>query len=99
MIELPFARGEYAQRLKKIRAEMQKRDLELLIVNDVANQHYITAYDGWSFYTPQRGWRPDWPPEDGRQGERPAAVAIDLVLKGGLNGDHLRRVVELPAGP
>ena len=53
MIELPFARGEYAQRLKKIRADMQKRDLELLIVNDVANQHYITAYDGWSFYTPQ----------------------------------------------
>src|SRR5687767_7102922 len=53
MIELPFARGEYEQRLKKIRAEMQKRNLELLIVNDIANQHYITAYDGWSFYTPQ----------------------------------------------
>jgi Xaa-Pro dipeptidase len=53
MIELPFARAEYEQRLKKIRAEMQKRGLDLLIVNDVANQHYITAYDGWSFYTPQ----------------------------------------------
>jgi ectoine hydrolase len=53
MIELPFARAEYEQRLKKIRAEMQRRGLDLLIVNDVANQHYITAYDGWSFYTPQ----------------------------------------------
>lgn len=53
MIELPFQRGEYEQRLRKIRAEMQKRGLDLLIVNDVANQHYITAYDGWSFYTPQ----------------------------------------------
>jgi Xaa-Pro dipeptidase len=53
MIELPFARAEYEQRLQKIRAEMQKRGLDLLIVNDVANQHYITAYDGWSFYTPQ----------------------------------------------
>src|SRR5690349_24509890 len=53
MIELPFARGEYEQRLKKIRAGMQNRGLDLLIVNDVANQHYITAYDGWSFYTPQ----------------------------------------------
>lgn len=53
MIELPFARAEYEQRLKKIRAEMQKRGLDLLIVNDIANQHYITAYDGWSFYTPQ----------------------------------------------
>ena len=53
MIELPFARGEYQQRLTKIRAEMAKRGLELLVVNDVANQHYITGYDGWSFYTPQ----------------------------------------------
>ncbi|MGE3877130.1 MAG: M24 family metallopeptidase [Parvibaculaceae bacterium] len=53
MIELPFARAEYEHRLKKIRAEMQRRGLDLLIVNDVANQHYITAYDGWSFYTPQ----------------------------------------------
>ena len=41
MIELPFARDEYQQRLRKIRAEMAKRGLELLIVNDVANQHYI----------------------------------------------------------
>ena len=53
MIELPFARDEYQQRLRKIRAEMAKRGLELLVVNDVANQHYITGYDGWSFYTPQ----------------------------------------------
>jgi ectoine hydrolase len=53
MIELPFARAEYDRRLTRIRAEMQRRGLELLIVNDIANQHYITAYDGWSFYTPQ----------------------------------------------
>lgn len=53
MIEVPFARDEYQQRLRKIRAEMAKRRLELLIVNDVANQHYMTGYDGWSFYTPQ----------------------------------------------
>jgi ectoine hydrolase len=53
MIELPFARSEYGLRLKKIRTEMEKRGLDLLIVNDVANQHYVTGYDGWSFYTPQ----------------------------------------------
>ncbi|TPI49965.1 M24 family metallopeptidase [Mesorhizobium sp. B2-9-1] len=53
MIELPFAREEYQRRLARIRAEMAKRGIELLIVNDVANQHYITGYDGWSFYTPQ----------------------------------------------
>ena len=53
MIELPFGRDEYARRLGHVRAEMQRRGLELLIVNDVANQHYMTGYDGWSFYTPQ----------------------------------------------
>jgi Xaa-Pro dipeptidase len=36
-----------------VRAEMNRRGMELLIVNDIANQHYLTAYDGWSFYTPQ----------------------------------------------
>lgn len=53
MIELPFGREEYRRRLNTIRAEMQRRGLDILIVNDVANQHYITGYDGWSFYTPQ----------------------------------------------
>jgi len=53
MIKLPFGREEYARRLKRIRAEMEKRGLSLLAISDVANQHYITGYDGWSFYTPQ----------------------------------------------
>ena len=53
MIELPFGRAEYSKRLQKIRAEMERRGLEILIINDVANQHYVTGYDGWSFYTPQ----------------------------------------------
>src|ERR1700729_4612733 len=53
MVPLPFALAEYETRLTKIRREMPKRRLDLLIVNDIANQHYITAYDGWSFYTPQ----------------------------------------------
>ncbi|OBP75003.1 ectoine hydrolase DoeA [Mesorhizobium loti] len=53
MTQLPFALSEYQSRLATIRAEMACRGLDLLIVNDVANQHYITGYDGWSFYTPQ----------------------------------------------
>lgn len=53
MINLPFALDEYRDRLKAIRFEMARRNLDVLIVNDVANQHYITGYDGWSFYTPQ----------------------------------------------
>jgi Xaa-Pro aminopeptidase len=53
MVPLPFPRAEYDARLTQIRREMSKRGLDLLIVTDVANQHYITGYDGWSFYTPQ----------------------------------------------
>jgi ectoine hydrolase len=53
MVPLPFARSEYQVRLQRVREEMSRRELDVLIVNDVANQHYLTAYDGWSFYTPQ----------------------------------------------
>ncbi|MGE0007874.1 MAG: M24 family metallopeptidase [Parvibaculaceae bacterium] len=77
MIELPFARAEYEQRLKKIRTEMQRRGLDLLIVNDVANQHYITAYDGWSFYTPQAVLVPV-------EGEEPVWIGRAMDAAGGL---------------
>lgn len=53
MIPLPFERDEFAARLNAVRKVMERRGLDLLIVTDVANQHYLTAYDGWSFYTPQ----------------------------------------------
>jgi ectoine hydrolase len=53
MVPLPFDRTEYARRLARIRRDMAKRDIGLLIVTDIANQHYLTGYDGWSFYTPQ----------------------------------------------
>jgi ectoine hydrolase len=53
VIPFPFEHSEYRRRLKLVRAEMARRGLDLLIVTDIANQHYLTAYDGWSFYTPQ----------------------------------------------
>jgi Xaa-Pro aminopeptidase len=53
LVPLPFPIEEYRVRLEKIRAEMSRRQLNLLLVNDIASQYYITAYDGWSFYTPQ----------------------------------------------
>jgi Xaa-Pro dipeptidase len=53
MVPLPFERSEYQRRLALVRKEMSRRGLELLVVTDIANQHYLTAYDGWSFYTPQ----------------------------------------------
>ncbi len=50
---LAFSRDEYAARLLAVRQEMQRRAIDLLIVSDIANQFYLTGYDGWSFYLPQ----------------------------------------------
>jgi Xaa-Pro dipeptidase len=53
MVSLPFEQSEYQNRLTRLRSAMHATGIDILIVNDVANQHYLTAYDGWSFYTPQ----------------------------------------------
>ena len=52
-VALPFARSEYDERLGKVRREMDRRGLELLICPDPSNMSWLTGYDGWSFYTPQ----------------------------------------------
>jgi ectoine hydrolase len=52
-VALPFTREEYAARLVKVRTEMDRRGLELLICPDPSNMAWLTGYDGWSFYTPQ----------------------------------------------
>lgn len=52
-VELPFTLAEYDDRLAKVRAEMDRRGLELLICPDPSNMSWLTGYDGWSFYTPQ----------------------------------------------
>ena len=48
-----FPDKDYELRLRKTRAEMQKRGLELLIVSDPSNMAWLTGYDGWSFYVHQ----------------------------------------------
>jgi ectoine hydrolase len=32
---------------------MTRQGIDTLLVSDPANMHYLTGYDGWSFYTPQ----------------------------------------------
>ena len=48
-----FTKKEYFSRIKKIKIEMNKRFLDLLIITDPSNMNYTTGYDGWSFYVPQ----------------------------------------------
>ena len=52
-VELPFSRSEYAERLRKTRAAMERATIELLIVTDPSNMAWLTGYDGWSFYVHQ----------------------------------------------
>jgi ectoine utilization protein EutD len=48
-----FAPEELDARLRHVRERMAARGIDTLLVSDPANMHYLTGYDGWSFYTPQ----------------------------------------------
>jgi ectoine hydrolase len=48
-----FGSDEYAARLAKTRAAMGKAGIDLLVVTDPSNMHWLTGYDGWSFYVHQ----------------------------------------------
>ncbi|MGB5067751.1 MAG: Xaa-Pro peptidase family protein, partial [Albidovulum sp.] len=48
-----FSAAEYARRIAKTRAAMQKAGIEVLFVTDPSNQAWLTGYDGWSFYVHQ----------------------------------------------
>ena len=50
---LNFTREEYDARLAKTRAAMTRAGVDLLIVSDPSNMHWLTGYDGWSFYVHQ----------------------------------------------
>lgn len=50
---LAFDRSEYETRLERTKTSMQESGIEVLLCHDTANMHYLTGYDGWSFYTPQ----------------------------------------------
>lgn len=48
-----FSPDEYQQRLSKTRRRMAEQGLDALLVANAANMHYLTGYDGWSFYVKQ----------------------------------------------
>ena len=49
----PFTRAEYDARIARTRAAMDHAGVDLLIVTDPSNMHWLTGYDGWSFYVHQ----------------------------------------------
>ncbi|WP_119166041.1 ectoine hydrolase DoeA [Algihabitans albus] len=52
-VTLNFTLEEYRQRLAKVRKAMEAKEIELLLVTDPSNMHWLTGYDGWSFYVHQ----------------------------------------------
>ena len=48
-----FEAAEYADRLARTHAAMAVRGIDVLIVTDPSNMHWLTGYDGWSFYVHQ----------------------------------------------
>lgn len=52
---LYFERTEFGTRLAKVKAEMSRRGLNILLVSEPPNLNYLTGYDAYSFYTPQMG--------------------------------------------
>ena len=48
-----FSAAEYARRIALTRAEMLRRGLDALYVQDPSNMAWLTGYDGWSFYVHQ----------------------------------------------
>ena len=49
----PFTRVEYNSRISRTRRAMERAGVDVLIVTDPSNMHWLTGYDGWSFYVHQ----------------------------------------------
>ena len=86
-VELNFSREEYAQRLAKTRAAMERAEVDTLIVSDPSNMAWLTGYDGWSFYVHQCVIvPPDGDPvwfgrgQDGNGAKRTAYMSHDRII-------------------
>jgi ectoine hydrolase len=52
-VDLAFPEHEYATRIARLRARMQQRGIDLLLVTNASNIAYLTGYIGESSYVPQ----------------------------------------------
>lgn len=50
---MSFAIAEYRERIRKTKERMEQKGIEVLLITDPANIHYLSGYDGWSFYVHQ----------------------------------------------
>lgn len=50
---LNFSLEEFQERLNKTQSAMAAKGFDTLIIADPSNMHWLTGYDGWSFYVHQ----------------------------------------------
>lgn len=50
---LTFPVSEFQERLLKTKQRMEDLGIDVLLVTDPANMHYLSGYDAWSFYVHQ----------------------------------------------
>ena len=50
---MTFPDTEMRARIAAVRTRMEARGLDALLTTDPSNMHWLTLYDGWSFYVPQ----------------------------------------------
>ena len=48
-----FTKGEFDRRIALVRASMEAAGIDVLFVTNPSNMHWLTGYDGWSFYVHQ----------------------------------------------
>jgi len=48
-----FEKADFDARVRAAKERMLARGMDVLIATDPSNMHYLTGYDGWSFYVPQ----------------------------------------------
>ncbi|WP_404332784.1 M24 family metallopeptidase [Mesobacillus maritimus] len=50
---MEFGTAEYQERIRKTKAKMTEKGIEVLLITDPANMNYLSGYDAWSFYVHQ----------------------------------------------
>lgn len=50
---LEISKQEYQSRVAKVKAKMEERGIDVLLITDPANMNYVSGYNAWSFYVHQ----------------------------------------------
>ncbi|CDZ41418.1 Hypothetical protein NGAL_HAMBI1145_58840 [Neorhizobium galegae bv. officinalis] len=47
---IPFTKAEFSRRIALVKSEMERREIDTLLISEPSNICYLTGYEAWSFY-------------------------------------------------